>query len=376
LNFGHTVGHAIEAIVFPEMLHGECVAIGMALEAEISRHLGYLNNVSVGRLTRCLLAYGLPVALGDKIYSSKTSRICKVDQMLDIMKVDKKNKGDQKRMVLLAKIGKTVEPNAMFVQDDIIRRILSPAVQVIPRPVVQNEIRLDVPGSKSISNRALVMAALGKGPCKLHGLLHSDDVQVMLDSLQKLVGIKYAWENDGNTLVVEGGAGRLRVPETELYLGNAGTASRFLTTVASLIKNTSLTSVTTLTGNARMKQRPIGPLVEALRANGCQIKCVENEGCFPLQVTPSGLKGGLIKLSAKISSQYVSSILISAPYAEQPVTLDLSGDQVISQPYIDMTIAMMDSFGIKVKREGSVYHIPLGVYTNPAEYLVEAGIDC
>jgi pentafunctional AROM polypeptide len=374
LNFGHTVGHAIEAIVFPEMLHGECVAIGMVLEAEIARHLGYLSNVSVGRLVRCLQAYGLPVAIGDKTYNSKTARICTVNRMLDIMKVDKKNKGDQKRMVLLSKIGKTVEPNAMYVQDEVIRRVLSPAVQIIPRNISQNEIRLNVPGSKSISNRALVMAALGKGPCRLHGLLHSDDVQVMLDSLQKLVGITYSWENDGETLSIVGGEGRLRVPDSELYLGNAGTASRFLTSVTSLIKNPHAKGKpTTLTGNARMKQRPIGPLVDALRMNGCNIKCLETEGCFPLEVTPTGLKGGLIKLSAKISSQYVSSILISAPYADTPVTLDLSGDQVISQPYIDMTLAMMKSFGIDVKRDGNVYHIPNGVYVNPPEYLIEAG---
>jgi pentafunctional AROM polypeptide len=374
LNFGHTVGHAIEAIVFPEMLHGECVAIGMVLEAEIARHLGHLSNVSVGRLVRCLQAYGLPVAIGDKVYNSKTSRVCEVDRMLEIMKVDKKNKGDQKRMVLLSTIGKTVEPNAMYVQDEVIRRVLSPAVQIVPQPVSQKEIRLNVPGSKSISNRALVMAALGQGPCRLHGLLHSDDVQVMLDSLQKLVGITYSWENDGETLSIVGGAGRLRVPDSELYLGNAGTASRFLTSVTSLIKSSHPTGKpTTLTGNARMKQRPIGPLVEALRTNGCDIKCLETEGCFPLEVKPTGLKGGLIKLSAKISSQYVSSILISAPYADSPVTLDLSGDQVISQPYIDMTIAMMKTFGINVTRHGNVYQIPIGVYANPPEYLIEAG---
>lgn len=378
LNFGHSVGHAIEASVFPDLLHGECVSIGMVLEAEISRHLGHLNNVSVGRLVRCLQSYGLPVSLNDKIYKSRTKKSCTVEQMLNIMKVDKKNVGSKKRMVLLSAIGKTFEPKASFVEDEIIQRILSPAVQIWPSPFANDAskpIKLDVPGSKSISNRALVMAALGKGPCRLHGLLHSDDVQVMLDALQKLVGITFSWENGGNTLLIEGGQGKLNVPQNEIYLGNAGTASRFLTTVCSLIKNSADGSPTILTGNARMKQRPIGPLVTALRNNGSQIKCLETEGCFPLEIQPSGLRGGVINLSASVSSQYVSSILISAPYADSPVTLDLSGDAVISQPYIDMTIAMMKSFGIDVQREGSTnkYHIPLGVYTNPAEYLVEAG---
>lgn len=376
LNFGHSVGHAIEAIVFPDMLHGECVSIGMVLEAEISRHLGHLNNVSVGRLVRCLQSYGLPVSLNDKIVKQRTRKSCSVDRMLEIMKVDKKNQGDQKRIVLLSSIGKTYEPKASNVQDKTIRLVLSPAIQVISR-LIPSKIKLDVPGSKSISNRALVMAALGRGPCRLHGLLHSDDVQVMLDSLQKLVGITFSWENDGNTLLIVGGQGQLKVPDSELYLGNAGTASRFLTSVCSLIKTPHPQGKpTTLTGNARMKQRPIGPLVAALNANGSDIKFLEGQGCFPLRVQPKGLAGGEIKLSASISSQYVSSILISAPYADKPVVLDLSGDSVISQPYIDMTITMMKSFGIQVRREEGTnkYHIPLGVYSNPPEYLIEAGI--
>ncbi|KAJ3324463.1 3-dehydroquinate dehydratase (3-dehydroquinase) [Boothiomyces sp. JEL0866] len=376
LNFGHTVGHAIEAIVFPDLLHGECVSIGMVIEAEISRHLGHLNNVSVGRLVKCLQSYGLPVSLFDKIYKQRTRRVCSVEQMLNIMKVDKKNQGDKKRMVLLATIGKTYQPHASFVEDRIITRVLSAAIQVIPQDKTGKTVSLNVPGSKSISNRALVMAALGKGQCKLRGLLHSDDVQVMLESLQKLVGISFNWEDGGETLVIEGGAGRLRVPDTELYLGNAGTASRFLTTVCSLISEPHKAGIpTVLTGNARMKQRPIGPLVTALQQNGTKVKFLENEGCFPLEITPNnGLAGGAIKLSASVSSQYVSSILISAPYAQEEVVLDLTGDSVISQPYIDMTVAMMKSFGISVERLGdsNQYRVPKGVYQNPSEYLVEA----
>ncbi|KAI8899320.1 EPSP synthase-domain-containing protein [Globomyces pollinis-pini] len=377
LNFGHTIGHAIEAIVFPDLLHGECVSIGMAIEAEISRHLGHLSNVSVGRLVRCLQSYGLPVSLNDKIFKMRTNRHCSVEEMMNIMRVDKKNKGDKKRMVMLSRIGGTLEERASYVDDKVIQRVLSPAVQIIPAIPSDKPIKVTVPGSKSISNRALVLAALGKGPCRLRGLLHSDDVQVMLDALQKLVGITFNWEDEGNTLLIVGGEGKLRIPETEIYLGNAGTASRFLTTVCSLIKGTGNgREQVTLTGNARMKQRPIGPLVDALKTNGSSIRYLENTGCFPLEIlaTNKGLTGGVINLSASVSSQYVSSILISAPYANEPVVLDLSGDSVISQPYIDMTIKMMKSFGVSVNRIGNSnkYHIPLGVYQNPPEYLIEA----
>ncbi|KAJ3073744.1 3-dehydroquinate dehydratase (3-dehydroquinase) [Podochytrium sp. JEL0797] len=377
LNFGHSIGHAIEAILSPELLHGECVSMGMVREAEIARHLGYVNDVVIGRLVRCLQAYGLPVSTEDKkVVQLAPGKHCAVEKLLDIMRVDKKNQGNKKRVVMLAGIGKTHEPKASFIEDDLIVKILSPAVKVsgVSGEAAAREIRLNVPGSKSLSNRALVLAALGEGECRLEGLLHSDDVQVMLDSLQKLVGIKYTWEDNGNCLVVQGGAGKLQVPNSEIYLGNAGTAARFLTTLVCLIRSNDGKN-TTVTGNARMKQRPIGPLVDALRSNGCDLEYLEGQGCLPLKVVPTGLKGGLIKLSASISSQYVSSILLSAPYAATPVTLELVGDAVVSRPYIDMTTAMMKSFGIHVTVDPSnenMYHIPQGVYTNPSTYLVEA----
>jgi pentafunctional AROM polypeptide len=129
-----------------------------------------------------------------------------------------------------------------------------------------------------------------------------------------------------------------------------------------------------------MKQRPIGPLVDALRANGTHIEYLELQGCLPLSIAPEGLKGGWIKLAASVSSQYVSSILLCAPYASKAVTLELTGGQVVSQPYIDMTIAMMKTFGITVTRRIDtetkelldVYDIPKGTYTNPAEYMIES----
>jgi pentafunctional AROM polypeptide len=129
-----------------------------------------------------------------------------------------------------------------------------------------------------------------------------------------------------------------------------------------------------------MKQRPIGPLVDALRSNGNHIDYLDSQGCLPLSIAPQGLKGGRIQLAASVSSQYVSSILLCAPYASEAVTLELTGGQVISQPYIDMTIAMMKTFGINVARQIDsatgqpldVYQIPKGTYTNPAEYNIES----
>ncbi|KAI9780411.1 MAG: 3-dehydroquinate dehydratase (3-dehydroquinase), partial [Candelina submexicana] len=376
LNFGHSIGHAIEGILTPQILHGECVAIGMVKEAELARYLGVLKPGVVSRLVKCLTSYQLPVSLDDRrIRRLSAGKLCPVDQLISIMAVDKKNDGQKKKIVLLSAIGKTHEEKASVVLDRDIRVVLSPAVEVSPQACKLPTVSCRPPGSKSVSNRALVLAALGSGPCRITNLLHSDDTEVMLTGLTSLGGASYSWEDEGEVLVVNGNGGALRASPTELYLGNAGTASRFLTSVATLARPSSV-SATVLTGNARMKQRPIGPLVKSLRGTGVEIDFLEQEGCLPLRVAASGgFAGGEIRLGATVSSQYVSSLLMCAPYAKKPVTLRLIGGRPISQPYIDMTTAMMASFGIEVtksKIEEYTYHIPQGSYRNPSQYVVES----
>lgn len=382
VNFGHTIGHAIEAVLTPTILHGECVAVGMVLEAEVARSRGVLGQVAVGRITRCLKAYNLPTSLSDaRIASLPAAKLLTVDRLLDIMAIDKKNSGSAKKIVLLSRIGKTYEEKASVVADDVIRKTLSEAAKVVSGTPSKHPVQMATPGSKSISNRALLLAALANGTCRLNNLLHSDDTQVMMNALIDLKGAKFTWEDGGETLVVQGGGGTLSPPPPgkEIYLGNAGTAARFLTTVCTLVQSHE-PSPTVITGNARMKQRPVGPLVSALCANGCDILFKENEGCLPLAIAPSGLPGGRIELAASVSSQYVSSILLCAPYAAEAVVLELTGGRVISQPYIDMTIAMMRTFGIIVERHTDpetgklldIYTIPRGKYTNPDVYAIES----
>ncbi|KAI5117122.1 hypothetical protein M0805_007969 [Coniferiporia weirii] len=382
VNFGHTIGHAIEAVLTPTVLHGECVAVGMVLEAEVARQRGVLGQVAVGRITRCLKAYNLPTSLSDpRIAALPAAKLLTVDRLLDIMAIDKKNSGPEKKVVLLSRIGATYEQKASVVADSVIRKTLSEAAKLVPGIPTMHPVQMATPGSKSISNRALLLAALAKGTCRLKNLLHSDDTQVMMNALIDLKGAKFAWEDNGETLVVDGGEGSLSPPpqDKEVYLGNAGTAARFLTTVCTLVQSASSTP-TVITGNARMKQRPVGPLVSALRSNGCNIAFRESEGCLPLAITPGGLPGGRIQLAASVSSQYVSSILLCAPYAAEPVVLELTGGQVISQPYIDMTIAMMRAFGVDVQRHTDpatgaaldMYTIPRGTYVSPAEYAIES----
>ncbi|KJE91861.1 pentafunctional AROM polypeptide [Capsaspora owczarzaki ATCC 30864] len=421
LNFGHTIGHAVEALCQPEMLHGEAVSIGMIKEAEIARSLGLLSQANLARLSDCLDAYELPTQY-------PAARL-PLERVMAAMAFDKKNQGGTKSVVLLSGIGSVVTlPNpqnkrigASQVTDDTIRRVLSSYVQVVPgavqapvapppsssataaataaaaaatttttaaTPLVAESV-VQVPGSKSISNRVLLLAALGTGTCRIRGLLHSDDTRVMLQALKSL-GVHSEFENEGTVLAVRGAEGLLTAPQDDIYLGNAGTAARFLTSVAALVCSAAPTGGTStarshvvLTGKPRMKERPNGPLISALVANGASIECLEKPGCLPIRVAcaPSAgsgtLRGGDVELAANISSQYVSSLLISAPYTQQPVRLRLVGGEVVSQLYIDMTLALMKDFGVPVAAPvaGSgadpVYQIPTAKYANPPEYAVE-----
>ena len=376
LNFGHSIGHAIEAILTPQILHGECVAIGMIKEAELARFLGVLKGVAVGRLQKCLTRYGLPTSLEDeRIRKLSAGKHCSVEQLMVKMGIDKKNDAAKKKVVLLSAIGRTHEQKASVVSDANIRIALSPSIEVSPGIPADLKVICVPPGSKSISNRALVLAALGSGTCQLKNLLTSNDTEVMMDALARLGAASFSWEAEGEILVVRGNGGQLQASPVDLYLGNAGTAARFLTTVATLSQKGKGTS-NVLTGNDRMKQRPIGDLVDALKINGAKIEYLESTGSLPLKIeAQGGFNGGSINLAAKVSSQFVSSLLMCAPYAKEAVTLKLVGGKPVSQPYIDMTIAMMGQFGIEVKRSTSeehTYHISQGRYRNPTEYMVES----
>lgn len=381
LNFGHTIGHAYEAILTPQALHGECVSFGMIFEAELSRYLGILSPTQVARLSKILAAYGLPVSPNEKWFKELTlQKKTPIDTLLAKMAIDKKNEGAKKKCVLLETIGKCYGSSAHFVHDEDLRFVLTDETLVYPFKTHEADKKSHIitpPGSKSISNRALILAALGKGQCKIKNLLHSDDTKHMLNAVDKLNGAQISWEDNGETVVLQGQGGEtLTACNEELYLGNAGTASRFLTTVAALVNSSKDQDHIILTGNARMQQRPIGPLVDSLRSNGVTIDYVKDEGSLPLKVyTDSHFKGGRIELAATVSSQYVSSILMCAPYAKEPVTLALVGGKPISQLYVDMTIKMMERFGIKVepsKTEQYTYHIPKGQYVNPPEYVIES----
>lgn len=199
------------------------------------------------------------------------------------------------------------------------------------------------PGSKSLTNRALIVAALANGPSVLTGVLDSQDTRVMIDSLERL-GLSVEHDRSGCVVHIEGCSGAPREPAADLWLENSGTSIRFLTALCTLG-----TGRYRLDGNARMRERPIAELVETLNRLGGRVECELKNGCPPVVVNAAGLPGGTTHVSGRISSQYLSALLMAAPAAGNPVTLHLEGE-LVSEPYVDMTLRVMEAFGVDIER--------------------------
>ena len=230
---------------------------------------------------------------------------------------------------------------------------------------IQGEVNL--PGSKSVSNRALLLAALAKGTTRLTNLLDSDDIRHMLNALTTL-GVQYQLSEDKTECVVEGLGQPFSVSEpVELFLGNAGTAMRPLAAALCLGEGEYV-----LTGEPRMKERPIGHLVTALQDAGADIEYLENENYPPLKIVGTGLKSGTVSIDGSISSQFLTAFLMSAPLAEGEVRINIEGD-LVSKPYIDITLDIMKQFGVNViNNDYQEFVIPAGQhYVAPGDFLVE-----
>ena len=203
--------------------------------------------------------------------------------------------------------------------------------------------RAHPPGSKSITNRVLLLAALARGSSRLTGALKSDDTRYMATALRAL-GVSVEEPDPTSFLVC--GTGRLGAPETPLFLGNAGTATRFLTAAAALVAGPVVVD-----GDAHMRVRPIAPLVEALRSLGVQVDCPT--GCPPVRVAGSGrLLSGRVEVDASLSSQYVSALLMIAACGEGPVEVALNGAAIGARGYVELTLAAMRAFGANVETLG------------------------
>jgi 3-phosphoshikimate 1-carboxyvinyltransferase len=237
------------------------------------------------------------------------------------------------------------------------------------RPIRGASGSVRLPGSKSLTNRALLLAALAEGETTLGNVLDAEDTQVMIAALRAL-GVTLTDAADG--LRIAGCAGMFPQRQAELFLGNAGTAMRSLTAALALANGTYR-----LDGVARMRERPIGDLVDALNALGARVGYAGQAGYPPLLIEPArGLGSNRVNIRGEVSSQFVSGLLMAAPLIAPPtgLTINVPGT-LISQPYVEMTIALMARFGVEVRRhdaaDGCAFVVPRARYRSPGRQMIE-----
>ncbi|HMM47918.1 MAG TPA: 3-phosphoshikimate 1-carboxyvinyltransferase [Thiobacillaceae bacterium] len=222
-----------------------------------------------------------------------------------------------------------------------------------------------LPGSKSISNRVLLLAALSEGVTEVHDLLDSDDTRHMLAALAALgVGIE---NRGGNHWCIRGAGGAFAAKRAELFLGNAGTAFRPLTAALAFSEGDYV-----LKGVARMHERPIGDLVDALHQLGAQIDYLDNPGFPPLRICPAVAAGDTAQVRGNVSSQFLTGLLMALPLRRKTTTVEVVGE-LISKPYIGITLAMLHRFGVEVARDGwARFTVTADArYVSPGEIWVE-----
>ena len=237
------------------------------------------------------------------------------------------------------------------------------------RPIARFQGTLQLPGSKSLSNRVLLLSALAEGETEVTRVLDSEDTDVMFSALRSLgVGVR-GLPGPRDSVWITGTGGPLAAPSgaVQLSLGNAGTAMRALTAVLAAGHG-----VFTLSGVPRMHERPIGDLLDGLRQLGVHVSCLEREGFPPLRIDAKGLRGGSARISGATSSQFLSALLMAAPLAAGPVTLEIT-DRLVSEPYVNMTLALMARFGARVERPAPLrFEITAPQrYRSPGRVLVE-----
>ncbi|MBO55611.1 MAG: 3-phosphoshikimate 1-carboxyvinyltransferase [Dehalococcoidia bacterium] len=238
--------------------------------------------------------------------------------------------------------------------------------KLVLNPIKHIAGELHLPGSKSLSNRLLLLSAISKGNTEVYNVLDSDDTSHMLNALTSL-GIKYDITEDKTTCLIHGTGGPFSVDKTDLYLGNAGTAVRPLCAVLCAGVGTH-----TIRGDQRMYERPIKDLVDALQQLGSDIKYLANDGFPPLIINANGIKGGQVNIKGNISSQYLTAMLLASPLSQLPIQINVVGE-LVSKPYIDMTLSVMKQFGVNVVNNNyESFEISGGdQYISPKTVLVE-----
>jgi 3-phosphoshikimate 1-carboxyvinyltransferase len=224
--------------------------------------------------------------------------------------------------------------------------------------------RVRPPGSKSITNRALVCAALADGQSELRAALDCEDTRVMIAALSQL-GLEVDCDLARATISVRGGGGQLPTRQADLFVANSGTTIRFLTAMLSTIEGEFR-----LDGIERMRQRPIADLLAALRQLGVNAASENDDGCPPVRLSSTGMRGGAVEIRGDVSSQFLSGLLMASPNARSDVAIELTGE-LVSKPYVEMTLGVMNAFGVRAEhRDLQRFEIERQEY-RPAKYAIE-----
>jgi len=235
--------------------------------------------------------------------------------------------------------------------------------EINPRSELHATVR--IPGSKSITHRSIIAASLADGESLLQNFLECEDTSYTTSALQKL-GVNIFPERKNLRVVGTGGKFDHASITMELYLGNSGTSFRLLLSVIALGRGEFL-----MTGTPRMLARPVGALVTALNQLGVKASCVKQNGYPPVHVIADGIRGGKVYMAGDQSSQFVSSLLLSAPYAEKDMEIEVM-EGLVSKPYVDITLDVMKQFGVHVDRDGYTYfRIPSGQVYRPREFTIQ-----
>ena len=221
------------------------------------------------------------------------------------------------------------------------------------------------PGSRSITNRALIVAALAEGTSHIEEVGLSDDTRVCAEALRAL-GLRITLNEARRTMRIEGCGGRVPEGPKEINTGDSGTATRFMTALVA-----AGCGRYRVDGSARMRERPIQDLLDGLKALGVEAESEWGTGCPPVRLDTPGLAGGKVRVAGAVSSQYLSGLLMAAPAASAPVTIEVAGE-LVSKPYVDMTLAVMRDFGVEVRREGYArFEVPAPAAYRARRYAVE-----
>ncbi|KRX08377.1 RNA 3'-terminal phosphate cyclase/enolpyruvate transferase, alpha/beta [Pseudocohnilembus persalinus] len=363
LNFGHTFGHGIEHSSKEQILHGEAVAMGIMLALELSNLKNIIQDYhQIKEKTQNIFKkYNIP---------SKVPEFIDTQQVLNYMMMDKKNMNNQIHFILLEKLGKA-QIKTVPVEQNLLQQIISPQIQIDfeKNQIINNEFKsLNIPGSKSITNRLFIMIALSEQKVKIYRCLFSEDTEIMINALVNLGSLQILEKNETYFEVQGQKIQKSEQDIVEIFVGNSGTTARFLITY--IISQGLKGQKYLIKGIDRMHERPIQDLLQSLEQSQQDNQLFTYLGKqyhFPLIIENKydGLKGGQININSDVSSQFITSILLSAPYAKENIELNLLSDQLeqgklqsanqqnqklISEDFIQLTIQMMEKLGIKIER--------------------------